>query len=212
MIGPDCALTYLGRPSSRQEALERLTVAETDPETNAVVAVAQDGSIVGFGTVWTGGQGEIKCFARVAPEMIGKGVGTTLLDRLERRARELIVESDKADHSVLTVTQWAKDTAGQGLLRARGYSEARFFLRMITDDLELGRRDAPLPAGIVMRSLQPGDDEEDLYDAWREAFADNGASRTWVWTNGGASDVTSTPPRSIRLSGLSRSRSESSVS
>ena len=167
-----CTLTYLGRPSSRQEAHERLTVAGTDLESNALVAVTQDGSIVGFGNVWAAGPADIKCFARVAPDMTGRGVGTTLLDRLERCAREIIVESDKPEHSVLTVTQWARDTAGPGLLRARGYSEVRFFLRMIADDLEIGPQEAPLPAEITLRPFQPGGDEEDLYDAWQESFAD----------------------------------------
>jgi mycothiol synthase len=168
----DCAVTYLGRPSSRQEALERLTVAGPDPEQSAVVAVTREYDIVGFGNVWAAAPNDIKCFARVAPELTGRGIGTALLERLEERARELTVESDGTEPPVLTATQWARDTAGPGLFRSRGYSEARFFLRMIADDLEsIDKHLAPLPAGITVRPFQPGE-EEDLYDAWRETFAD----------------------------------------
>jgi mycothiol synthase len=166
-------LTYLGRPSSRQEAIERLTQSGSNPEATALVAVTPDGRVVGFGNVWVAGQDDIKCFARVDPEMTGRGVGTTLLDRLESRAQELVAEAEVVNHPVLTATQWAQDTAGPNLLLSRGYSEARFFLRMIADNLDdVDRHDTPLPPGIAIRSVQPGRDDDDLYDARREAFAE----------------------------------------
>jgi mycothiol synthase len=168
-----CALAYLGRRSSSQEAFERLTIAGADPRPTAVVVVTEDGTMVGFGNVWEAAPGDIKCFARVGPEMVGRGVGTTLLEHLERRARRLSRESDSANPSMLTGTQWARDTAGRELFTQRGYSEVRFFLRMVADDLSSLDERNTLPAGVTLRSFQVGADEEDLYDAWSDAFAEH---------------------------------------
>jgi mycothiol synthase len=179
-----CAVTYLGRPSPRQEAVERLTVSGGAPEASALVAVMPDGRVVGFGNVWVAGQIGIKCFARVDPTMTGRGVGTTLLERLEGRARELA--ASMAGPLVLTATQWAQDTAGPGLFISRGYSEVRFFLRMIADDLDgIDEDKVQVPPGVALRPFRPSDDDEDLYDAWRQAFADEwdqaeiGAEQWW---------------------------------
>lgn len=167
-----CTDAYLGRPSSREEAIARLTVSGRDPEASAVVAEIEEGRIVGFGNVWVAGRDDIKCFARVDPALTGRGVGVTLLGNLQRRARELAVETESIE-PVLTGTQWARDTRGAALFAFCGFSELRFYLRMIVDDLShLDPGDAALPETLTLRTFRPDHDDADLYEAWTEAFAD----------------------------------------
>src|SRR6188474_614552 len=113
---------YLGRESSLAEATEHLSEPGTDPRLDAFVAVDASGAVVGFGRVWRAGE-EIKCFARVDPDATGRGIGTALLDALERRAAEIA----PAAEAELTLTHWAGDQAATGLLRGRGFTERRFF-------------------------------------------------------------------------------------
>jgi mycothiol synthase len=157
-----CTQRYLGRSTSAEETLDRLTQAGPEPERTAVIAVAPDGRFLGFGNVWPAEAGEVKCFARVDPDATGRGIGASLLDALETNARTL--------GATLTATQWAADESGAGLLRARGFEPSRFFLRMVGDLTRLAEGHPELPSGAAVRPFQAGDEEE-LYEAWSAAFS-----------------------------------------
>jgi mycothiol synthase len=160
-----CRRHYLGRESSLAEAIEHLSEPGTDPQLDAVAAVDASGAIVGFGRVWRAGD-EIKCFARVDPDATGHGIGTALLDALERRAAEIAPTPD----TELTLTQWAADGAATDLLRGRRFTESRFFLSMVADLTGTAPEVPPAPAGVTIRTLEDGD-EEQLLAAFAEAFA-----------------------------------------
>jgi mycothiol synthase len=157
-----CSERYLGRSTSSDETLDRLTQAGPKPERTAVVAETTDGRVVGFANVWPGEPGEAKCFARVDPDEAGRGIGTSLLEAIEVRARDF--------GGLLTVTQWAADQAGEMLLRERGYRPSRYFLRMAGNLADMADEVPLLPAGIRVRRFAAGDEDE-LYDAWSAAFA-----------------------------------------
>lgn len=157
-----CTELHLDRSTSAEEALDRLTQAGPEPERTAVVAVTPEGRILGFGNVWPGESDEVKCFARVDPDATGQGIGTSLLEALETRATAL--------GRSLTVTQWAADEAAEGLLRARGFEPARYFLRMVGDLTTMADDQPSLPPGVTVRQVEPGEEDE-LYDAWSAAFA-----------------------------------------
>jgi mycothiol synthase len=159
-----CRRRHLGRDSSLAEAIEHLSEPGTDPRLDSAVATSSDGRMLGFGHIWPAGD-EIKCFARVDPDATGRGIGTALLERLERRAGDLAEPGTE-----LTLTQWAADAAALPLLRARGYVERRFFLRMVVDLAADLVEVPPVPAGIELRTFEAGD-EDGLYAAFRDAFA-----------------------------------------
>jgi mycothiol synthase len=158
-----CAERYLGRSTSREEALDRLTQAGPDPKATALVAETPAGQIVGFGNVWPAESGEVKCFARVDPNATGLGIGASLLERLEAKAKGL--------GRILTVTQWAADESAEGLLRSRGFEPTRYFLRMVGDLSETPDDEPPLPPGISVRGFLEQGDEDMIFEAWSVAFA-----------------------------------------
>ena len=80
-----CRRRHLGRDSSLAEAIDHLSEPGTDPRLDTAVAIRSDGPMLGFGHLWPAGD-EIKCFARVDPDAIGRGIGSALLELLERRA------------------------------------------------------------------------------------------------------------------------------
>jgi mycothiol synthase len=159
-----CRLAHLGYPSSRAEAKEHLTEPGTDPARDAVVARSAAGELIGFGRVWPAGS-DVKCFVRVDPDATGCGIGTALLSRLEERAREIVGTAP----SPMTLTHWAADVAAPPLLRSRGFTEKRYFLRMDVDPSKVDP--VPVPAGLTIRPYRPGADDAPLYNAFVDAFS-----------------------------------------
>ncbi|MBS2536806.1 GNAT family N-acetyltransferase [Catenulispora sp. NF23] len=149
-------------------ALDRLTRPESIP------AVVQDAArIVGFGHAWPAGQA-VRCFARVHPEHVGRGVGTLLLDDLEHRSHGF-------GKPVFNVMQPAADDAATGLLIGRGYEIICHVLRM---QMSLDRYQPPsavLPAGVTLGPFRAGHDEARLFDAFRDANPGHPAEEGEWW-------------------------------
>jgi mycothiol synthase len=165
-----CTRIHLDRETTEAEAEARLREPGSDPSLDSALVLRDDGDLVGFGHVWNANV-EIRCFARVHPDAIGSGVGTALYDRLEPRAAALAHGGGLADEALLTATSWAADTAAPALFRGRSFRELRHFLRMTID---LGRgetRPADPPDGVTLREFRPGEDDDALLAAWRDAFA-----------------------------------------
>ncbi|MEV1172645.1 GNAT family N-acetyltransferase [Nonomuraea sp. NPDC049784] len=140
------AIARQGRLPGAGAALDRLTRPES------VLAVVQDAQgIVGFGQAWPAGQA-VRCFARVHPGHVGRGVGTLLLGHLEAEARRF-------GRQAFNVMQPATDTAAADLLTARGYEVICRVLRM---EMSLEDHHAPaakLPDGVELTSYGPGNDD-----------------------------------------------------
>jgi mycothiol synthase len=166
----ECTRHYLGRPSSRDDALGRLR--QGDPAQDFRLATDSDGNTVGFGHVWAVPTHEVRGFVRVRPSARGCGVGTALLLWLEPRAREIAREVSGNQEAVLTVTSWAQDGTAAALLERNGLSPVRHFLQMRID-LGDGLQDAVWPDRIESQSFSSGPDDPELFAAFREAFADH---------------------------------------
>src|SRR5688572_30472221 len=109
----DYAVVRQGRSLSPGTAAAKLTA----PGAESVVATDGAGRVLGFGQMARPGAA-VRCFVRVRPDATGKGVGTALLDHLERRAPSF-------GSRIVNVFQPGTDTAGPGLLQPRGYTEFR---------------------------------------------------------------------------------------
>jgi mycothiol synthase len=144
------------------------------PERDSFV-VASKGEIVGFAHVWRADEDEVRLFARTHPDAVGRSVGARLLELCEVRARELYSEDfELVSKKRLTTTSWAADTRAPALLEQRGFAPSRYFLKMEIAADEVADSSPPWPAGLELRLLaEDGSDEQPLYEAWLDAFADH---------------------------------------
>jgi mycothiol synthase len=100
----------------------------------------------------------------VHPDFHGRGLGAHLVYWGEARSRDL--GWSRVRNAVLST-----DEAAKTLLTARGYCTVRHYYRMaieVGDDLE----EPVWPEGVELRTFASGE-ERDLYDADREAFAED---------------------------------------
>jgi mycothiol synthase len=151
---------------SADEARLWLEAPAFDLERDAVVAEAEDGSIAGYGDlsdpsrvgrlIWIDAQTAIGAI----------DVATALLDELEPRA-----EARLAPDGRLKAFVAERNTALAGVVEARGYSLVRHSFRMEAD-LAADPAEPSWPGGITVREFRPGEDDQRVYEAQEETFAD----------------------------------------
>ena len=146
-----------------------------DPAADVTIAQV-DGAPVGYGTVsWIDTTDaplrEYRLGGAVDPAWRRRGVGTALLARNERRARELAGVHDTDRQSTFGAFSAEGHLGRVRLLEGAGYRRVRWFFDMVRPTLD-DVPDVPLPDGIEVRPITP-----DLYRrVWAadvEAFRDH---------------------------------------
>lgn len=139
--------------------------------TDAWLALTAEGQPVGVADVDHREHVRIFSGVDVHPDYRGRGIGTRLLQLVEERARQHILEAAAGTRVALLTRTNGKDEVAQRFLEMRGYSQVRHFWRM---GIEL--RETPPAAqwsdGIVVCTLAPGM-ERAVYEADEEAFRDH---------------------------------------
>ncbi|MGH2785848.1 MAG: GNAT family N-acetyltransferase [Actinomycetota bacterium] len=133
----------------------------------------EHGKPAAFGWVWVRTENEhVVVMGVVHPEHRGRGLGSTVAQLMEDRARRIVAGRPEGAETVVTSAIAATDPSARALLEARGYREARIFWRM--------RRilDAPVereadPAGVAVRPADPATDAEPMHRVIEEAFLDH---------------------------------------
>lgn len=166
-----CSQHWHHRPTSTESVVDRLAEPGTSVAEDTVVVADADG-LLAFGHTWPASPAEVRCFGRVHPDHRGKGVGAILVSELQTRARRHRSVAASASETVLTTTTPSLDALASGLLRANGFRESRFLLQMVT---ALGQTRPPRRLGdaVTLREFTPGTDEDVLFAAFTEAFADH---------------------------------------
>jgi mycothiol synthase len=100
----------------------------------------------------------------VHPDAFGHGVGTAIVEWIERRSSEL--GSAEARIGIA-----CEDERAECLLRGRGFEPIRSFFRMVID-LDAEPEQPAWPEGFVVTALEPGE-ERDLYEVLEDAFVDH---------------------------------------
>jgi mycothiol synthase len=108
----------------------------------------------------------------VHPGHRGRGLGTFLLDVVERRAAEHAALALAGESATLLLHTLGVDTAARALLEGRGFQLARHFWRMDISFEEPPSPPAPV-AGITIETFRRDKDERPVYEAFEEAFADH---------------------------------------
>ena len=129
--------------------------------------VEREGTIVGYGQVRDEAPGRLSAFAIVHPDHVGRGLGSLLATRYERRAEEKV----SGEARLLSVVS-SVDEAAARLLADRGYGFARRFWHM---EVALDAEPAPPapPSGIELRVLDPERDLPAAHRVLEDAFEDH---------------------------------------
>lgn len=149
----------LGEPDfTLEDVLDQWRASEFDLAADAAVAVDADGRVLGYATLSTHG-----ALAIVDPAREGEGVGSTLLQWCEQRARD----TQRSVHR-----QWVagSNESGHALLARAGYQYVRSYWRM-GRKLESALRAPEPPTGVIVEPVDGARDAQALYEANEAAFA-----------------------------------------
>lgn len=139
-----------------------------EPANDAWVASDGSGTVVGYGHVVLEQPDVVESWGVVHPEHRDRGIGSELLDRIERRASELLagVPSARFRHAID-----ADDAAAEAILRARGLRPVRHFWHMQID-LDGPVEPGPAPEGIEITGVGDGD-LRTVHSVLDDAFAED---------------------------------------
>lgn len=140
-----------------------------DLATDAWVAVDGTGAIVGYGQVVLEEPDIVQSWGVVHPEHRGRGIGTSLLDRIEERASELVATPSalRLRHAIN-----AGDAAAAAMLHSRGLGPVHHFWHMQID-LVASSPPGRSPEGIEIGGIEPPDDLAVVHAVLDEAFIDD---------------------------------------
>lgn len=143
--------------------------AEIDLATDAWLAEDGDGAVVGVMHLCERRTSTFIGDGYVAPSARGRGVGTTLVGRVEARVRERIGEAPPGSRVTLHLAHLVGDRTAPVLLRQERFERVRSFFRMVAD-LESPPPAPAWPAGVELRPLDPERDGPALHEADSAAF------------------------------------------
>jgi mycothiol synthase len=141
-------------------------------ETDSWVVLSPAGNIIATVGVWHRQYILFYAHPNIHPRYTGLGIGLFLLQLAEKRARQYL--ADAPSHARITLHSWASsiDKTGQHRLQQEGFTRVRSSWRM-----EIEMQDTPpqpqWPQGIVVRALNPGQEERAVFAASDEAFRDH---------------------------------------
>ncbi len=163
---------------------EELRHGWQDPDFNldrdAFVVEAPEGRIVGYADVTNSyGHAILNMDGNVHPDFKGRGIGTTLLRAVEKRARQRMSLVEPDVRVVIKTTLNKNDHDGNDLHQNEGYQPLHYHWRM-----EIVLKDPPtepkFPAGIELRPFIKGQHDVAVWQAQNEAFRDHPGSHEWT--------------------------------
>ncbi|WP_068620893.1 GNAT family N-acetyltransferase [Paenibacillus tuaregi] len=167
-----CDIDEYGAPDIvLEDTLDILQGLDLDKDT--WIVRAQGGAVIGFAFCEKQSGGRLMAYGYVHPEYKGRGIGTELLEFLERRGGELSRSAERED------TVWrlsnvipALNEQARSLLLSRGYEFVRLYSRMNIQFTSAPPKPAAVEA-ISISPFRPGIDEHQVFKAYSDAFQDH---------------------------------------
>jgi len=157
-----------------KDILSDWTLPTFDMETSTRVVVSPDGRLVGYAELWDLTEPFVKknLWARVHPDFLGLGIGSSLVSWAEVQSRSWIDRSPQDARVVLHVSANILDVKATGLFDLLGFNHIRTFWRMV---IELNEEpQAPTwPDRISIRSVANRQEEHIAITAVYESFQDH---------------------------------------
>ena len=151
-----------------------------DPQTDMLFAEV-DGGVIAYGRIFWENLLEGIClyhpFGFLHPDWRGKGIGNAMFEAAELRAQAIAAGHPNETPKFLQVEPLDSEKDLISLLERRGYRPARYETHMVRDLAE-PFPEAPMPAGLEVRPVQPGD-VRPIFDASNEAFRDHWGIRDY---------------------------------
>jgi GNAT superfamily N-acetyltransferase len=149
LVNDDSA--HVGNPirDSIEDMMEELTGSEIDVVRDTLIAVAPDGSAIGWGfanRVTDAEKPRVFLFGRVHPTHQGRGIGRALLRWTKARAEEILAEHPSGS---VQVQNFEGDARAIRLCESEGARAIRWFAEMVHTFANTKEEIAsPLPAGL----------------------------------------------------------------
>ena len=173
------AVDQMGEYWSEEDLRDVLADDSMDLGRDSLAALSADGEVVAY--AWVHGSAEVFDLDRldadgaVVPAVRGRGLGRRLLEWAGERAAELHRERHPGVPGVVCVDVHENNPTKRALVRAAGYEATRWEYRM-TRDLAGPPPDVPpTPPGLTLTPYT-AERDEDVRQAYREAFADHWGS------------------------------------
>ncbi|KWX69819.1 GNAT family N-acetyltransferase [Paenibacillus jilunlii] len=141
-----------------------------DLDNNVWIVEDRDSALVGYAFLEEDSEEKLFSYGCVLPAARGRGVGATLVKALEARASELRNATGVPKRLQSMIPTLCEDAVR--LFEAQGYAPVRYFKRM---GIRLETEPAPAipPEGFTLEPFMKGRDEQAVYEAYVESFADH---------------------------------------